>query len=231
MSGDPILVVDDDPDLRDLVRELLERAGHSVRTAAHGREALKLLFDVRPRLIVLDVTMPDMDGWATLERVRDVTDVPVLMLTARDAELEKVRGLKAGADDYVTKPFGRQELLARVEALLRRSAGASAPEREAYDDGLVSLDMANARALVRGTEVTLTPLEMRLLNTFVRHPDQVLSRDQLLELVWGAEPGVGGDQVKLYVGYLRRKMSPALGDTPDPIQTVRGFGYRYSTAA
>jgi DNA-binding response OmpR family regulator len=231
MSGDPILVVDDDPDLRDLVRELLERAGHSVRTAAHGREALKLLFDVRPRLIVLDVTMPDMDGWATLERVRDVTDVPVLMLTARDAELEKVRGLKAGADDYVTKPFGRQELLARVEALLRRSAGASAPEREAYDDGLVSLDMANVRALVRGTEVTLTPLEMRLLNTFVRHPDQVLSRDQLLELVWGAEPGVGGDQVKLYVGYLRRKMSPALGDTPDPIQTVRGFGYRYSTAA
>jgi DNA-binding response OmpR family regulator len=229
MSGDPILVVDDDPDLRDLVRELLERAGHSVRTAAHGREALKLLFDVRPRLIVLDVTMPDMDGWATLERVRDVTDVPVLMLTARDAELEKVRGLRAGADDYVTKPFGRQELLARVEALLRRSAGATAPDREAYDDGLVSLDMANARALVRGTEVTLTPLEMRLLNTFVRHPDQVLSRDQLLELVWGAQPGVGGDQVKLYVGYLRRKMSPALGDTPDPIQTVRGFGYRYST--
>jgi DNA-binding response OmpR family regulator len=231
MSGAPILVVDDDPDLRDLVRELLERAGHSVRTAAHGREALKLLFDVRPRLIVLDVTMPDMDGWATLERVRDVTDVPVLMLTARDAELEKVRGLKAGADDYVTKPFGRQELLARVEALLRRSTAASAPEREAYDDGLVSIDMANARALVRDTEITLTPLEMRLLNMFVRHPDQVLSRDQLLELVWGAQPGVGGDQVKLYVGYLRRKMSPALGDIPDPIQTVRGFGYRYSTGA
>jgi DNA-binding response OmpR family regulator len=129
----------------------------------------------------------------------------------------------------VTKPFGRQELLARVEALLRRSAGATAPDREAYDDGLVSLDMANARALVRDTEVTLTPLEMRLLNTFVRHPDQVLSRDQLLELVWGTQPGVGGDQVKLYVGYLRRKMSPALGDNPDPIQTVRGFGYRYST--
>ena len=136
MSAAPILVVDDDPDLRDLVRELLERAGHSVRTAANGREALKLLFDVRPQLIVLDVTMPDIDGWATLERVRDVTDVPVLMLTARDAELEKVRGLKAGADDYVTKPFGRQELLARVEALLRRSRGASVPEREAYDDGL-----------------------------------------------------------------------------------------------
>jgi DNA-binding response OmpR family regulator len=228
MSAALILVVDDDPDLRDLVRELLERAGHSVRTAANGREALKLLFDIRPQLIVLDVTMPDLDGWATLERVRDVTEVPVLMLTARGAELEKVRGLTSGADDYVTKPFGRQELLARVEALLRRSGGAGVPEREAYDDGVITLDMSRARVEVCGTEVALTPLELRLLHTFVRNPDLVLSRDQLLELVWGAQPGVGADQVKLYVGYLRRKIGPALGDTPDPIQTVRGFGYRYS---
>jgi DNA-binding response OmpR family regulator len=222
-----ILVVDDDPDLRDLVRELLERAGHSVRTAAQGREALRLLYDVRPQLIVLDVAMPELDGWATLERVRDITDVPVLMLTAREGELEKVRGLRAGADDYVTKPFGRQELLARVEALLRRSGGTSTAPREAYDDGMIALDVANARVTVAGTEVTLTPLEMRLLHAFVRNPDLVLSRDQLLELVWGAQPGVGPDQVKLYVGYLRRKLAPALGDRPDPIQTVRGFGYRY----
>jgi DNA-binding response OmpR family regulator len=219
MSASRILVVDDDPDVRDLVRELLERAGHSVRTAAEGREALRLLYDVRPQLIVLDVSM--------LERVRDITDVPVLMLTARDAELEKVRGLKAGADDYVTKPFGRQELLARVEALLRRSGGASAPQREAYDDGVIALDIADARVTVCGTEVALTPLELRLLHVFVRHPDMVLSRGQLLELVWGSEPGVGPDQVKLYVGYLRRKLGPALGEVADPIQTVRGFGYRY----
>jgi len=228
MAAALILVVDDDPDLRDLVRELLERAGHSVRTAASGREALKLLYDVRPQLIVLDVTMPDLDGWATLERVRDVTEVPVLMLTARGAELEKVRGLTSGADDYVTKPFGRQELLARVEALLRRSGGVGVPAREAYDDGVIALDMARARVEVCGTEVALTPLELRLLHTFIRNPDLVLSRDQLLELVWGAQPGVGADQVKLYVGYLRRKIGPALGDTPDPIQTVRGFGYRYA---
>ncbi len=227
MSASRILVVDDDPDVRDLVRELLERAGHSVRTAAEGREALRLLYDVRPQLIVLDVSMPELDGWATLERVRDITDVPVLMLTARDAELEKVRGLKAGADDYVTKPFGRQELLARVEALLRRSGGSSAPEREAYDDGVIALDIADARVTVCGTEVALTPLELRLLHVLVRHPDMVLSRGQLLELVWGSEPGVGPDQVKLYVGYLRRKLGPALGEVADPIQTVRGFGYRY----
>jgi DNA-binding response OmpR family regulator len=228
MSKARILVVDDEPDVRDLVRELLERAGHAVRTAANGREALRLLYDVRPQLIVLDVSMPELDGWATLQRVRDITDVPVLMLTARDGELEKVRGLQSGADDYVTKPFGRQELLARVEALLRRSAGAETPERETYDDGTVALDVANARATVLGAEVALTPLELRLLHVFVRHPDLVLSRDQLLELVWGSQHGVGADQVKLYVGYLRRKLAPALGDGPDPIQTVRGFGYRYT---
>jgi DNA-binding response OmpR family regulator len=227
MSAARILVVDDDADVRDLVRELLERAGHSVRTAAEGREALRLLYDVRPQLIVLDVSMPDLDGWATLERVRDITDVPVLMLTARDGELEKVRGLKAGADDYVTKPFGRQELLARVEALLRRAGGSDVPARETHDDGVIAIDIARAQVTVRGTEVALTPLELRLLHVFVRHPDIVLSRGQLLELVWGSEHGVGPDQVKLYVGYLRRKLSPALGDLADPIQTVRGFGYRY----
>jgi DNA-binding response OmpR family regulator len=231
MSASRILVVDDDPDVRDLVRELLERAGHSVRTAAEGREALRLLYEVRPQLIVLDVAMPGLDGWATLQRVRDITDVPVLMLTARDGELEKVRGLKSGADDYVTKPFGRQELLARVEALLRRSGGSSAPQREAYDDGVIALDIANAHVTVCGTEVALTPLELRLLHVFVRHPDMVLSRNQLLELVWGTQHSVGPDQVKLYVGYLRRKLAPALDDVADPIQTVRGFGYRFRVPA
>ena len=133
MQGARILVVDDDADVRGLVRELLERAGATVREAADGREALRVLYDVRPEVIVLDVTMPELDGWQTLERIRDLTAVPVLMLTARDTELEKVRGLKEGADDYVTKPFGRQELLARVEALLRRSAGAHRPGPGARD--------------------------------------------------------------------------------------------------
>jgi len=228
MNGATVLVVDDEEDIRALVRELLERAGAQVREAADGREALRLLYDVRPDVIVLDVTMPGFDGWQTLERVRDLSDVPVLMLTGRDQELEKVRGLRAGADDYVTKPFGRQELLARVHALLRRGSGGGgkAPEREVYDDGLVAIDVANAGVTVKGTEVSLTPLEFRLMITLVRHPDQVLNRDQLLELVWG-DNAVAGDQVKLYVGYLRRKLEPALGDTPSPVETVRGFGYRY----
>ena len=165
MQGARILVVDDDADVRGLVRELLERAGASVREAADGREALRVLYDVRPEVIVLDVTMPELDGWQTLERIRDLTAVPVLMLTARDTELEKVRGLKEGADDYVTKPFGRQELLARVEALLRRSAGRTdwGPDRETYGDGRVSVDVTRAEVRVGDDEIQLTPLEFRLL--------------------------------------------------------------------
>ncbi|HXK15907.1 MAG TPA: response regulator, partial [Gaiellaceae bacterium] len=120
-----VLVVDDDEDIRTLVRELLERAGYTVDEAENGRAALRNLFTSAPALVILDVTMPDMDGYQTLERIRDLSDVPVIMLTARTQELEKVRGLSAGADDYVAKPFGRQELLARVQALLRRTGGKS----------------------------------------------------------------------------------------------------------
>src|SRR4051794_14653926 len=227
MNGTRILVVDDDADIRGLVKELLERSGALVREASDGKEALRMLYDALPELIVLDIAMPEMDGWQTLERIREMTDVPVLMLTAHDGELEAVRGLKSGADDYVRKPFGRQELLARVGALLRRSASARPPERETYDDGTIQIDVANAHVTVRGQDVSLTPLEFRMLLAFVRNPDQVLSRDQMLELVWGDSSGVAGEQVKLYVGYLRRKLLTAITEDEMPIETVRGFGYRY----
>jgi DNA-binding response OmpR family regulator len=220
------LVVDDDADVRGLVRALLERSGALVHEAADGREALRMLYDARPEVIVLDVSMPGFDGWQTLERIRDLSDVPVLMLTARDSELEKVRGLQAGADDYVTKPFGRQELLARVGALLRRATANRPVERETHRDGYLELDVADAAVRVGGRSVQLTPLEMRMLTAFVRNPNQVLSRDQLLELVWGDATNVAPDQVKLYVGYLRRKLA-AVGCGEAPIETVRGFGYRY----
>jgi len=220
-----VLVVDDDQDIRALVRALLERAGYSVDEAESGRAALRNLFASAPALVILDVTMPDLDGYQTLERIRDLSDVPVIMLTARTQELEKVRGLSAGADDYVAKPFGRQELLARVQALLRRTGGKS-EVHESYVDDFVEIDYAQRRVVVQGRDVQLTPLEFKLLAAFVQNPNQVLSRDQLLELVWGDPYGVSGDQVKLYVGYLRRKLCP---DAPDsaPVETVRGFGYRY----
>jgi DNA-binding response OmpR family regulator len=224
-----ILVVDDDENIRLLLRELLERAGYSVTEAADGRTALRHLFTAPPALVILDVTMPDMDGYQTLERVRDLSDVPVLMLTARTQELEKVRGLSAGADDYVAKPFGRQELLARVQALLRRTGG-KAELTEAYADDYLQIDYAQRHVQVLGTDVQLTPLEFKLLSAFVQNPNQVLSRDQLLEIVWGDPYGVSGDQVKLYVGYLRKKLRPDAPETA-PIETVRGFGYRYRRQA
>jgi DNA-binding response OmpR family regulator len=220
-----ILVIDDDADIRLLLRELLERAGYTVDDAEDGKTGLRHLFSNAPSLIILDVTMPEMDGYQTLERIRDLSEVPVLMLTARTQELEKVRGLSAGADDYVAKPFGRQELLARVQALLRRSGGKT-EIIEAYADDFVQIDYAQRQVTVQGRSVQLTPLEFKLLAAFVQNPNQVLSRDQLLDLVWGDPYGVSGDQVKLYVGYLRRKLVP---DAPEsaPVETVRGFGYRY----
>jgi DNA-binding response OmpR family regulator len=220
-----VLVVDDEPDIRELVRELLERAGHEVIEASDGNEGLRVFFAERPELVILDVSMPGMDGWQMLERIRELSDVPVVMLTAKTTELDKVRGLRAGADDYITKPFGRQELLARVDAHLRR---ARRPEeaQETYSDAHVTIDFAQRSVTAGGQEVALTPLEFRLLSAFVRNPNQVLSHDQLLELAWGNVRGGERDQVKLYVGYLRRK----LGTGPAgelPIETARGFGYRY----
>ena len=220
-----ILVVDDDADIRLLLRELLERASFDVEEADSGRAALRSLHASPPALVLLDVSMPELDGYQTLERIRDLSEVPVIMLTAHARELEKVRGLTAGADDYVAKPFGRQELLARVQALLRRTGGSSIIY-EAYADEFVEIDYAERRVTVQGRDVRLTPLEFKLLATFVQNRNQVLSRDQLLRLVWGDPYGVSGDQVKLYVGYLRRKLVP---DAPGeaPIETLRGFGYRY----
>jgi len=220
-----VLVVDDDPDVRALVSTLLGRAGYVVAEAADGHAALKALYRRHPDLVVLDVNMPDLDGWATLERIRELSDVPVVMLSARGEELEKVRALRSGADDYVTKPFGRQELLARVETVLRRTGGGE--PKQTYSDALLTVDFSERRLSVGDRLVELTPLEFRLLAAFVEHPNQLLEHGQLLEMVWGGERGTSRDQVKLYVGYLRKKLAAA-GAGPGAIETVRGFGYRYS---
>ncbi len=229
MNPSRVLVIDDDEDIRTLVVELLRRSGLEVDQADDGRAGLRVFHQSPPDLVVLDVSMPDLDGWQTLERIRDLSDVPVIMLTARGAELERVRGLQAGADDYMVKPFGRQELVARVQALLRRSRTSGEERQERYVDDLLTIDFAQRSVTYDDREIALTPLEFKLLSAFVRHPRQVLSRDQLLELVWGDAYGVSGDQVKLYVGYLRRKLDPEQADRVG-IETVRGFGYRYQAA-
>jgi DNA-binding response OmpR family regulator len=219
-----VLVVDDDDDIRLLLHELLSGAGYLVETAQDGRAALRVFHEKPTDVVVLDLSMPELDGFETLERLRDVSDVPVILLTARSSEIDKVRGFRAGADDYVVKPFGRQELLARIEALLRRAPEAT--HLEHYDDGAISIDYARHLVMSRGLPVRLTPLEFRLLDAFARHPGQVLSADQLIEHCWGHEAGVSLDQVKLYVSYLRKKLGQDT-DGWQPIETVRGFGYRY----
>ena len=160
-----VLVVDDEADIRSLVRELLERAGHDVVEAGDGNEGLRAFFSARPDLVVLDVSMPGLDGWGMLERIRELSDVPVVMLTAQAQELAKVRGLRGGADDYITKPFGRQELLARVEANLRRPRSDTAAPAT-YSDGFVTVDFAQRTVEVAGTPLSLTPLEFRMLAAF-----------------------------------------------------------------
>jgi DNA-binding response OmpR family regulator len=227
MNGELVLVVDDDDTLRSQLRRLVERNGGRCIEATSGAQGLRELFRTTPDVVVLDVTMPDLDGWKTLERMRDVTDVPVLMLTGRGGELEKVRGLRAGADDYLTKPFSQPELLARLDALLRRPR-TEAPQPSQYGDELVEIDIGAAEARVNGEPLHLTPLEFRLLAALVRHPRQVLSTDQLLGLAWG-DAELPRGRVKLYVRYVRQKFREAGVDPP--IQTLRGFGYRYMPPA
>jgi DNA-binding response OmpR family regulator len=225
-SPDDILVVDDDPDLRRLVSRVLGRAGYTVREAADGRECLRQLFESPPSLVLLDVAMPQLDGWRTLERIREVSTVPVIMVTARDQELERVRGLRGGADDYIVKPFGTLELQARVEALLRR-AREPEPPIGIYADGFLTIDHARREVVVGDASVPLTPTELRLLVVLVERQDRVVSRSELAELVWGR--GAAGSppmEVKQHLSTLRRKLETAAG-RPAPIETRRGFGYRY----
>jgi DNA-binding response OmpR family regulator len=220
-----VLVIEDSEVERAVTVDRLERAGCDVVAAADGTEGLRRLYALRPDVVLLDVVMPGRDGWKTLELIREVSEVPVIMLTGRDSGVERVRGLSSGADDYVGKPYDAAELVARINAVVRRTKEKAAV-REVWDDGVVRIDYAAGEVTAHGEPVSLTPLEFRLLSTLAEHAGQVLSRDQLLELVWGDAATRSQDQVKLYVGYLRRKIErdPA---SPELIQNVRGFGYRY----
>ncbi len=218
------LIVDDETDIRALVRDVLEGEGLAVSEASDGRAALEHVRAQPPDLVVLDVMMPELDGWATLERIRDVSDVPVIMLTARSLEWERAAGLRAGADDYLIKPFSPMELAARVVALLRRARRSDRPV--AHEDGFLRLDYASRRVVVGGEPVALTPIEFRMLRVLVQNAGIIMSRDELLTAVWGSPDAVFPEQVKLVVGYVRRKLG-LRDDGTSPIETVRGFGYMY----
>ena len=225
-----VLVVEDEPDLRRSLDRVLTLAGFTVLLAADGRAGLRAVHDLRPDLVLLDIGLPGLDGWQVLSRLRDLSDLPVLLLTAHGAEAEKVRGLRAGADDYLTKPYGNNELVARVHALLRRGRTGLPADPDVYDDGLMRLDPGARTVLVGGADVRLSPTEFRLLAVLARNSGQVLTPAQLLDRVWGDPSGIGPERVKFAVLRLRRRLGWA-DPGSSPIQSVRGIGYRYRPSA
>ncbi len=228
-----ILAVDDDERVRTLCVAALS-GEFEVVTAENGKQALAAVYQRRPDAVLLDVTMPVLDGWETCRRIRDLADVPVIMLTAHGADRDVVRGLDAGADDYVTKPFRPLQLAARIRAVLRRKrrgAGAAggadgeeAEERLSFDNGALVVDTARRVAVVRGREVALSATEYRLLETLARHAGRVLSHDQILEHVWGHAYAGETGYVKTYVGLLRTKVEDD-PKRPKWILARRGLGY------
>src|SRR3954466_1453601 len=232
MDGAQVLVIDDDETIRAVLRRIVEMAGATVTEATTGEDGLRALYAGRPDVVVLDIGLPGLDGWQVLERIRQLTDLPVVMVSAHDDELEKVRALQAGADDYVTKPFSAPELLARLQVHVRRgrsrTPGHDAPLRP-YRDAALAVDFLHAEATAHDVPIPLTPREFRLLAALVGHAGRTLSPEQLLDLAWD-DPAGDPRRVKVYVGYLRAKLAAA-GLDPPPVDTVRGFGYRYRPPA
>jgi two-component system KDP operon response regulator KdpE len=227
MSKGRILIVDDDRTLVRLMREALSKAEFEIVTAFNGIDALQELYAKQPDLVLLDVMMPRMDGWETATRIRQVSKVPIIMLTAKDEESDKLKGFAAGVDDYVTKPFSFAEMVARVQAVLNRARMAP-PEHKPkrYSSGTLVIDTDSRRVMKNGKVVELTPTEYRLLVTLAENSGRVLSHEQLLNKVWGYEYGEDTGYVKRYVWYLRRKVEDD-PRKPEHILTERGFGYLF----
>jgi DNA-binding response OmpR family regulator len=222
-----ILLVEDEEELRGLVKLWLERANYDCRDANNGRAGLRLFYETRPDLVLLDLSLPEMDGWQLCERIREVSQVPIIMLTAVGEEAAKVRGLQMGADDYITKPFGFPELLARVEAVLRRMR-ASGQSHEVYRQGDLQLDHQAHRATLGDSDLKLTPTEYRLLAFMMQHPGQLLTHRQILEGVWGQAYAGDIDSLRIYIRSLRKKLENESG--LHYIATEHGLGYRFLLA-
>jgi DNA-binding response OmpR family regulator len=223
-----VLIVDDEPDVRSLVRSALSFARQDLTAieASDGDEALAMIYSERPDLVVLDLALPRRDGFAVLEQVREKTDLPIIVLTARGLEEDKIKGLQLGADDYLTKPFSPRELVARIESVLRRSAP-RAPRSGTINTHDLAIDLTARRVRRAGKDIHFTPTEFNLLAELATHPGEALTHDALLTHVWGPEYRYETQYLKVYVGRLRDKIEPE-PDQPTLIQTVRGVGYRFA---
>ncbi len=222
-----VLVVDDEPDVRALVASALGYANVDVDVveAGDGDEALRVARDARPDIIVLDLAMPTRDGFSVLEELRRESSVPVIVLTARGLEHDKVRGLELGADDYMVKPFSPRELVARIQAVVRRTS-TTGLRPGAIERGGLRIDLAARQVFLSGQEIRLTPIEFNLLVELASRPGEAVSHEALLTKVWGPEYRTEGHYLKVYVGRLRDKLGSQPGS--DLIETVRGVGYRFS---
>lgn len=221
-----ILVVDDEPRMIGFIRMNLELEDHQVIEAHNGLEALDALRTQLPDLVLLDVMMPDLDGFETLRMLREFSDIPVIMLTAKGEENDKVLGLELGADDYITKPFGPRELSSRIKAIFRRLEKPSTDEAVLRVDDRLSVDFNQRRVIVDGAAVKLRPTEYRLLYHLIRNAGWTVPHDQILQKVWGYEYRDEAHYVRLYVNYLRDKIEEDPSN-PRYIITERGVGYRF----
>ena len=229
MYGDKrILIVDDDVTLLKLLQLTLEDVGYTISVASEGEEGLRIAYTEHPDLVVLDVMMPILNGWEVCRRLRQMSDIPIIMLTARNSETDIVRGLGLGADDYLPKPFGVNELLARIEALLRRAeTDASLPPHAVYDDGTLKIDFPRQQVWRRGVLVELSRREYDLLACLAKSPGQIMAHQELLTRVWGAKCSDENRYLSLYIRYLRQKLE-ADPSNPRYILTRWGRGYLFN---
>lgn len=224
--SEKILVIDDEEPTVQLISMLLERRGFEVIKAYRAEDGLRKAYRYQPALVLLDIMMPDMDGWEVCKRLREMSDVPIIFLTARSDVKDVVKGLEMGADDYVVKPYENDELVARVRAHLRRSPRPSMSEELIFDGGDFRVNFMNREVWVRNDLKHLTPKEFNLLGVLVRNAGRVVSRTDLVTQAWGEEYGDAIDSLKLYIHYLRQKIE-VNPEQPEYILTSRGVGYRF----
>ena len=220
-----ILIADDEPEIRDLLRLYLENEQYEVIEAENGAEALRLVGTESPDLVMLDIMMPQMDGYQALKHIRETNNIPVIIISAKDGDSEKILGLNLGADDYISKPFNPLEVVARVNSNLRRfySLGATAQEKELISVRDLTLDPESFTLMKNGEVIELTGVEYKIMELFMMHPGKVYTKQQIYEYAWGDEFFVADNNIMVCISKLRAKLSD---DTSEYIKTLRGLGYR-----